>query len=300
MYRRPVHRAPDVSLKGPQVRFSTSRLLPLLGLLAAAVVLTACGSGDDGDKASRKESPPSKADFKEAKKGLADLKADYQAVYDAGTQVQKTSVAYFKSHPRGTADDAALKSVSSSFDDAVQKRDDTRTKVDKLKALEDDEVAKAYETFSAKAKKGDQFYDSLYAAFPLLEQGFTACGDVFTSTKLDTSPSSPEDFGRRILARYRQAIADCLPVLDDLSDSDNASLAAFASGFTDIVTERRTLMSKLSTGDISMPAFNAKYEQVAARVNKVSKNLDFQQQLNTLSPVPEFLAMEKVVTRKAR
>ena len=37
-----------------------------------------------------------------------DLQADYQAVYDGGAQVQKTSIAYFKSHPHGKADDAAL------------------------------------------------------------------------------------------------------------------------------------------------------------------------------------------------
>jgi hypothetical protein len=282
------------------MRLPTSRLSPLVGVLAAAVVLTACGSGggdDDGDKAPK--SPPSKADFKEAKKGLADLKADYQAVYVAGAQVQKTSVGYFKTHPNGTADDATLESATTAFDDAVQKRDDTRDKVDKLKALKDQDVSEAYEAFSAKAEKGDQFYDSLYAAFPLLEQVFAACGDVFTSTKLDTSPSSPKDYGRQILAQYRRAIADCLPVLDELSKSENASLAAFGSGFTEIVTDRRSFMTKLSTGHISMPAFNTKYQQVAARVNKVSQNISFQKQLNALSPVPEFLALEKVVGRKA-
>jgi hypothetical protein len=283
------------------MRFSTYRLFRLVGAVTAALVLTACGSGgdDEGDKAPAKESPPSKADFKEAKKALADLKADYQAVYDAGARVQKTSVAYFKSHPDGTADDAALEPVTTAFDDAVQKRDDARAKVDKLDAFRDPDVAKAHETFSAKAEKGDQFYDSLYSAFPLLEQSFAACGDVFTSTRLDTSPGSPQDFGRRMLAQYRKAIADCLPVLDKMSTSENANLAAFASGFSEIVTERRTLMSRLSTGHISAPAFSAKYKQVAADAKKVTKNLDFQKQLNVLSPVPEFLAMEKAVARKA-
>jgi hypothetical protein len=180
----------------------------------------------------------------------------------------------------------------------VQKRDDAGDEVEKLAALKDPDVAKAYETFSAKAEKGDQFYDSLFASFPLLQQVFTACGDVFTSTKLETSPSSPSDFGRKILAQYRPAIADCLPVLEELSTSENANLAAFGSGFTDVVTQRRTLMTQLSTGDLAMPAFNSKYEQVAAQVKKVSENIDFQKQLNALSPVPEFLALEKVVAGK--
>jgi hypothetical protein len=283
------------------MRFSTSRLGLLVGALIAALALTACGggSGDGGDKAPAKDSPPSKADFKEAKKALADLKADYQAVYDAGAKVQKTSVTYFRSHPDGTADDPVFKPVTTAFDEAVKKRDDTRDKVDGLKALKDEDVSKAYETFSTKAEKGDQYYDSLYAAFPLLEQSFAACGDVFTSTKLDTSPSSPAEFGRRILAQYKKAIADCLPVLDKMSSSENANLAAFASGFTKVVTDRRTLMTRLSTDHISMPAFSSQYKQVAARAKKVSENLDVQKQLNALTPVPEFLAMEKVVARKA-
>ena len=85
------------------MRFPTSSLRPLVVALAGAVVLTACGSGGGGEgggeKAAAKDTPPSKVDFTEAKTALADLKADYQAVYDAGTKVQKTSVAYFKSHP---------------------------------------------------------------------------------------------------------------------------------------------------------------------------------------------------------
>jgi hypothetical protein len=282
------------------MRFPTFALRPLVGALTAAVILTACGSGggDGDDKAATKDSPPSKADFKEAQTALADLKSDYQAVYDAGTKVQKTSVAYFKSHPTGTPDDAALEPATTAFDEAVQKRDDALDEVEKLDALEDPDVAKAYETFSAKAEKGDQYHDSLFAAFPLLQQVFTACGDVFTSTQLEKSPSSPTDFGRSMLARYRPAIADCLPTLEELSASENANLAAFGSGFTDIVTQRRTLITKLSTGDLAMPAFNTKYEQVADQVTKVSENIDFQKQLNALSPVPEFLALEKVVEGK--
>jgi hypothetical protein len=284
------------------MRFPTPRLRPLVGTLTAALVLTACGSGggEDGeDKATAKDSPPSKADFKEAQTALTDLQADYQAVYDAGTRVQKTSVAYFRSHPTGTADDAAIKPVTTAFDAAVHQRDDAVDEVEKLDALKDPDVAKAYETFSAKAEKGDQFYDSLFAAFPLLQQVFTACGDVFTSTKLETSPRSPSDFGRRLLAQYRPAIADCLPTLEELSTSENANLAAFGSGLTSIVTQRRTLMTQLSTGDLAMTAFNRQYEQVAAQVTKVSENIDFQKQLNALSPVPEFLALKKVVAGKA-
>jgi hypothetical protein len=283
------------------MRFPPSRLRPFVGALTAALVLAACGSGGgdgSGEKATAKDSPPSKADFKEAQTALTDLKADYQAVYDSGTRVQQTSVAYFKSNPRATADDAALKPVTTAFDEAVHKRDDAVDEVEKLDALKDPDIAKAYETYSAKAEKGDQFHDSLFAAFPLLQQVFTACGDVFTSTKLETSPSSPTDFGRKILAQYRPAIADCLPVLEKLSTSDNANLAAFGSGFTKIVTQRRTLLTQLSAGDLAMPAFNTQYEQVAAQVNKVSENIDFQKQLNALSPVPEFLALEKVVQGK--
>jgi hypothetical protein len=283
------------------MRLPTSRVRQLVCIFAAALVLTACGSGsgdDGGDQAAKRDSPPSKADFKEAKSALTDLQADYQAVYDAGAKVQKTSVAYFKSHPSGTADDAALEPVTTAFDMAVHKRDDAVDEFEKLDALEDPDVAKAYETFSAKANKGDQFHDTLFAAFPLLEQTFAACGDVFTSTKLETSPSSPSDFGRRILAQYRPAIADCLPALKELSTSENANLSAFGSGFTDVVTKRRTLMSKLSTDDISMPAFNSQYKQVAGQASKVSENLDFQKQLNALSPVPEFLALKKVVAGK--
>ncbi len=283
------------------MRLPVSRLRPLAIALAAALVLAACGSGggDGGDdKAAAKDSPPSKADFKEAQSALTDLQADYQAVYDAGTAVQKTSVAYFKSHPTGTADDADLKTVTTAFDEAVQKRDDAVDEFEKLDALEDPNVAKAYETFSAKAEKGDQYHDSLFAAFPLLEQVFNDCGDVFTSTKLERSPNSPTGFGRSLLAKYRPAIADCLPTLEKLRASENANLAAFGSGFTDVVTQRRTLMTQLSTGDLTMPAFNAKYEKVAAQVTKISENIDFQKQLTTLSPVQEFLALQNVVEGK--
>ena len=265
-------------------------------------MLTACGSsgGDDtDDKATAKDSTPTKADFKEAQTALTDLKADYQAVYDAGAQVQKTSVAYFKSHPKATADDEALTSVTTAFDEAIEKRDDAADKVEKLDAFKDPDVAKAYETFSAKAEKGDQFHDSLFAAFPLLEQAFAACGDVFTSTKVEATPSSASDFGRRMLAQYRPAIADCLPVLEKLGTSENANLAAFGAGFTDVVNQRQTLMTQLSTGKLSLPAFNTKYKQAAAKMKTVSANLDFQKLLNSLSPVPEFLAMEKVVAGKA-
>jgi hypothetical protein len=284
------------------MRFPTSRLRPLVGALTAALLLTACGSGggdDSSDKGAAKDKAPSKADFKEAQTALTDLKADYQAVYDAGTQVQKASVTYFKSHPTGTAEDAAMKPLTTAFAEAVQKRDDAIDKVEKLDALKDPDVAKAYETYSAKAEKGDQFYDSLFAAFPLLEQTFTACGDVFTSTKLATSPGSPSDFGRSLLAKYRPAIADCLPTLDKLSSSDNANLAAFGTGFTKVVTQRRDLMTKLSAGGIAMPAFTKQYAAVAAQATKVSENIDFQKQLNALSPVQEFLALEKVVADKA-
>jgi hypothetical protein len=283
------------------MRFWTSRLRAPVGVLAAVLVLTACGSGGGdagGEKDAATDSPPSKADFTQAKKALADLKTDYQAVYDAGARVQRTSVAYFKSHPDGTADDAALEPVTTAFDEAVNKRDDAADEVEKLDALRDPDVAKAYKTFAAKAEKGDQFHDSLFGAFPLLEQAFASCGDVFTATKLDTSPSSPSDFGRRILAQYRPAIADCLPVLEDLSKSENANLAAFGSGFSKVVTQRRALMAKLSTDDIAMRAFTKQYEQLGARAKKVSQNLEFQQKLNSLSPVPEFLALEKVVKGK--
>ena len=283
------------------MRFPTSRLRPLVGALIGAVVLTACGGGGDdgGDKATPKDSPPSKADFKKAKTELADLQADYQAAYDAGARVQKTAVAYFKSHPDATADDAVFKPVTTAFEEAVDKREDTRDKVEKLDALKDPDVAKAYDTFSAKAEKGDQYHDTLFASFPLVEQVFSACGDVFSSTKKATSPSSAADFGRKLLAQYRPAIADCLPVLDKLSTSENANLAAFGSGFTDVVTKRRALMTKLSAGDVSAPAFNTQYEQLGAQMSKVSQNIDFQKQLNALSPVPEFLALKKVVAGKA-
>ncbi len=284
------------------MRFPTSSLRPLVAALAAAVVLTACGGGGGGEgggeKAASNDTPPSKVDFTEAKTALADLKADYQAVYDAGTKVQKTSVAYFKSHPKGTADDAALESVTTAFDEAVEKRDDAIDEVEDLKALEDTDVAKAYETYSEKAQEGDEFYDTLFGEFPMLQQVFAACGDVFTSAKIETSPSSPADFGRKMLSQYRPAIADCLPALEELSASENANLAAFGSGFTEIVTERRSLMTKLSSGDIAMDAFSAKYKQVAARVNKVGENIDFQTKLNEMSPVQEFLALEKVVAGK--
>ena len=283
------------------MRFSTSRLRPLVGALTAALVLTACGSGsgdDGGDKATAKDSAPNKADFTEAQTALTDLQADYQAVYDAGTRVQKTSVAHFKSHPTGTADDAAFKPVTTAFDEAVHKRDDAVDEVEKLDALKDPDVAKAYEAFSAKAEKGDQFHVSLFAAFPLLQQVFAACGDVFTATRLETSPSSPTDYGRRMLAQYRPAIADCLPALEKLSTSENANLAAFGSGFANVVTQRRTLMTQLSTGDLAAPAFTTQLKQVADQMRKVSENLEFQKQLNALSPVPEFLALKKVVAGK--
>lgn len=285
------------------MRFPTSPLRPLVGAAVAALVLTACGSGaDDGgnsDDKAAKDSAPTKADFKKAQEALTDLKADYQTVYDAGTKVQQTSVAYFKSHPDGTADDEAVESVTTAFEEAVDKRADALDEVEDLDALEDPDVAKAFETYSAKAEKGDQYYDSLYAAFPLVQQVFAACGDVFSSTKMETSPNSPTAFGRSMLARYRPAIEDCLPVLDELSSSENANLAAFGSGFGEIVTQRRTLMTKLSTGDLAMPAFTSQYEQVAGQVKKVSENIDFQKQLNALSPVQEFLALEKVVADKA-
>ncbi len=282
------------------MRFPTSGLRSLVGALTAVLVLTACGSGggdDDGHKV--EDSPPSKADFKEAQTALTDLQADYQAVYDAGTRVQKTSVAYFKSHPDGTPDDEAIKPVTTAFDEAVHKRDDALDEFEKLDALDDPDVAKAFETFSTKAEKGDQYHDSLFAAFPLLQQVFTACGDVFTSTELETSPSSPTDFGRKLLARYRPAIADCLPALEELGNSENANLAAFGTGFTSVVTQRRDLMTQLSKGDLAMPAFNTQYKQVAAQVTRISENIDFQKQLNALSPVPEFLALKKVVAGKA-
>ena len=57
-------------------------------------------------------------------------------------------------------------------------------------------------------------------------------------------------------------------------------------------------MTKLSSGDIAMDAFSAKYKQVAARVNTVGENIDFQTKLNEMSPVQEFLALEKVVAGK--
>ena len=101
------------------MRFPTSRLRPLVGACTAALVLAACGSGggdDSGDQGSAKDSPPSKADFAKARTALTELKADYQAVYDAGAQVQTTSSAYFKSHPDGTAEDAALKPVTTALD----------------------------------------------------------------------------------------------------------------------------------------------------------------------------------------
>jgi hypothetical protein len=283
------------------MRFPTSRLRPLVGALTAALLLTACGSGggdDSSDKGAAKDKAPSKADFKEAQTALTDLKADYQAVYDAGTQVQKASVTYFKSHPTGTAEDAAMKPLTTAFAEAVQKRDDAIDKVEKLDALKDPDVAKAYETFSAKAEKGDQFHDTLFAAFPLVEQTFAACGDVFSSTQIKASPTSPADFGRKLLAKYRPAIADCLPLLDDLSTSENANLAAFGTGFSKVVTQRRTLMTQLSSGELAPAAFNSQYEQVGAQATKVSQNLDFQKQLNALSPVPEFLALKKVVAGK--
>jgi hypothetical protein len=281
--------------------FSPSRLGPLVGAVAAALVLAACGGGekDSGEQAPAKDSPPSKADFQKAEKALSGLQRDYQAAYDAGARLQKASVAYFKSHPTGTPDDAALDSVRTAFADAVQKRDETADEVEKLDALKDPDVAKAYETFSTKAEKGDQYHDTLFAAFPLLQQVFTTCGDVFTSTKLATSPSSATGFGRSMLARYRPAIADCLPPLKELSHSENADLATFGAGFIDVVEQRRTLMTRLSSGDLAMATFTRRYEQVGARMKKVSEKLDFQKQLNALSPVPEFLALQKVVTRKA-
>ena len=58
-------------------------------------------------------------------------------------------------------------------------------------------------------------------------------------------------------------------------------------------------MTQLGTGYLAMPAFNSQYEQVAGQVTKVSENIDFQKQLNALSPVQEFLALEKVVADKA-
>jgi hypothetical protein len=277
----------------------------LVGALAAALLLTACGSsggddsGDGGDKPAAKDTAPTKADFKEAQTALTDLKADYQAVYEAGGTVQKTSVAYFKSNPKGTADDAALDDVKTAFEKAVDKRDDAADEVEDLKAMKDPDVAQAYETFAAKAEKGDQYHDTLFAAFPLLQQVFSACGDVFTSTKPDSSPDSATAFGRTMLARYEPAIADCVPVLDKLSDSENANLASFGSGFNTVVEKRRTLMTNLSTGRLGMPAFTSRYEAVGAEMSKVAQNIDFQKQLNALSPVPEFLALEKVVAGKA-
>jgi hypothetical protein len=284
------------------MRLRTSRLRPLAGACAAALLLTACGSGggnEGNDKPAAKDEPPSKADFTKAETALTELQADYQAVYDAGARVQKTSVAYFKSHPRATAADPTFRPLVEALDEAVDKRDEAAAKFAELDALEDSDVEQAYKTFATKAEKGDQFHDTLFAAFPLLEQTFAACGDVFTSTKVDASPSSPSDFGRTMLAQYRPAIADCLPVLEELSASENANLAAFASGFTDVVTRRRTLMTQLSTGGLGMRAFDTQYKKVAAQMTEVSKNIDFQKQLNTLSPVPEFLALKKVVSGKA-
>ncbi len=281
-----------------------ARLRALAGTLTAAVVLTACGGGGDDakDEPTPKDSPPSKADFQQAQKALTGLQADYQAVYDAGARLQKKSVSYFKTHPDGTADDAVFEPLSTAFDEAVSKRDEAADEVEKLDALEDSDVATAYKTFSAKAERGDQFHDSLFAAFPLVQQTLPACGDVFSSTKVDDSVLpllSAAGFGRAMLARYRPAIADCLPVLEELSASENADLAAFGSGFAEIVTQRRTLMTQLSTSDVSMQVFTRRYERVAARVKKVTQNLEFQKKLNSLSPVPEFLALQKVVAGKA-
>ena len=39
-------------------------------------------------------------------------------------------------------------------------------------------------------------------------------------------------------------------------------------------------------------------ELTVAQLKKVGENIDFQKQLNALSPVPEFLALEKVVAGK--
>lgn len=275
-----------------------SRLRPLLGALVAALVLTACGGGDGGESSPAKEAAPTKDDFKKAKSALADLKADYQTAYDAGAEVQKTTIAHFKSNPDATAEDPEIKSVTTAFDEAVRERVEALGEFEKLKALDDPEVAKAYETFSTKAEKGDAFHDSLYASFPLLRQALVTCGNTFAAAKVSDTPSSAAAMGRTMLTQSRPALAACLPLLKRLSASENPNLVAFSSGLTDIFTERRTLMTRLSKDEIAMAAFSAQYKSVSGRINEVGKSIDFQKQLNALSPVPEFLALEKVVGGK--
>jgi hypothetical protein len=277
----------------------------------ALAVLVGCGGSDDdstgGDTGSSTKStedagPPTKKDYDEAADAIQDLSDAYKAVYDDSLKTQQAVVAYFKKNKLGSAeDDPAVEAAQTKMKASFEKRDQLRDGIAELDALDDPEVGRTAKTFLAAAEKQDTFNDAYYTEFPVLEQSFYRCIDVFGVTDAKPGLRSPQQYGALLVKRTDKALADCTPVLEQLKESENTKYSAYATDYLDALTARRAILQRMARGKASVADTQRRYIAVTKSLTAENKrNTDFQKEMARLNASKQFGAFYNAVEAKRK
>jgi hypothetical protein len=280
-----------------------SRALPstVAGVLLVAVLASACGGdSDDSDPDSAPSgSPtgaPSKEEWTDAHTAYHDLGEAYDAASQGAADYQAVVRGVHDKSPAGVLDDPEIAAALEDQEALAAERDRQIAALGEEPAMRDPELKEAYDAFAAAAEGMNTFQDGYNEAMPVLLRALDLCPEIFSvrlaSSDLDVIPGVWSD--RWIKAHNRKA-APCLPLLDQLDQSENSSIRKFATNYRKVIDQRNALMTDLGDNKIG-------FDQTVSRLEKINKAFtrrndhltNFSAELGKLSSADEYQALDAI------
>lgn len=274
------------------------------GTLLALALVAGCGGGSDSGDTGSPEKPKAseKPDYEAAATAVTELSEAYQQVYDADIAAQRAVVAYFKAHPNGDVDAPAVEAALEKLEPVHDHRDEVWEEMEDLSALQDPDVKAAFDAFKAKAEQQDAFNDGYYEGFAAFRGSLSTCRPTYTVVSNVTSVGeSPTQYGKSLLKHQRSVTPECVELLDELVDSENTRLAAYATAGLKVIQEHRAVFTDMARGKASVAQATSRYIAASKRWNKsLNANTKFEQEMKRLNASQEFGAFSDAVKAKQK
>jgi hypothetical protein len=267
------------------------------GALLATVLLSGCGGGSDDPPEDKTSSTQDLEDMHEALDEVGDL---IDEAGDGAGEYQGVVSAVHEKDSAALLTDPEIADALAEQQERQDARDDAIADVGEMPAMDDPDVAAAYDKFATAAEKMFAFQDGYNASMPEFLRALDVCVKIF-DVKVALGPlmALPGAYQTEWLAQHRKLTEPCEERLDPLADSGNYRIREYVDSTRRLIAERNNAMSDIgdtkTSMDRALKALKHANESYVARQEKITA---FSDELDTISAVDEYQALHQVFEDK--
>jgi hypothetical protein len=267
------------------------------GALLATVLVSGCGGGSDDPPEDKTSSAQDLKDMHEALDDVGDL---IDEAGDGAGEYQGVVSAVHEKDSAALLTDPEIADALAEQQERQDARDDAIADLGEMPAVDDPDVAAAYEAFATAAEKMFAFQDGYNASMPEFLRALDVCVKIFeVHVQMGPLMSLPGAYQEEWLAQHEKLTKPCEARLEPLADSENYRIREYVESTHRLITERNNAMSDIGYTDASMDkaleALKHANESYVARQKKITA---FSDELGKISAVDEYQALHEVFEDK--